>query len=76
MPWGFLRLFGIRKGIIMSTDSVPNQRLSADFWKFWFGQTISNLGSSITLFVLPLLVFKLTGSALDLGISTGSTASG
>jgi MFS family permease len=57
----------------MSTDNVPNQRLSADFWKFWFGQTISNLGSSITLFVLPLLVFKLTGSALDLGISTATT---
>jgi MFS family permease len=57
----------------MSTDSVPNQRLGADFWKFWFGQTISNLGSSITLFVLPLLVFKLTGSALNLGISTATT---
>lgn len=44
-------------------------RLGADFWKFWFGQTISNLGSSITNFALPLLVYKLTGSALNLGLA-------
>jgi MFS family permease len=50
----------------------PRRRLSADFWKFWSGQTISNLGSSITLFALPLLVYKLTGSALNLGISTAA----
>jgi hypothetical protein len=50
----------------------PKHRLSADFWKFWVGQTISNLGSSITLFALPLLVYKLTGSALNLGISTAA----
>ncbi len=59
------------------TDSVaetaqPRGRLSGDFWKFWTGQTISNLGSSITLFALPLLVYKLTGSALNLGISTAA----
>lgn len=42
--------------------------LSFDFWKFWGGQTASNLGSSFTLFALPLLVFKLTGSALNLGL--------
>lgn len=40
-----------------------------DFWKFWIGETISNLGSSFTQFALPLLVFKLTGSALNLGIA-------
>jgi MFS family permease len=43
--------------------------LSLDFWKFWAGQTVSSLGSSITLFVLPLLIFKLTGSALGLAIA-------
>ena len=32
------------------------------------GQTISNVGSSFTLFVLPLLVYKLTGSALNLAL--------
>ncbi len=32
-----------------------------------------NLGSSITVFALPLLVYTLTGSALDLGIATAAT---
>ena len=54
------------------TSSAPKQRLSVDFWKFWTGQTLSNLGSSITMFALPLLVFKLTGSALNLGITTAA----
>jgi MFS family permease len=44
--------------------------LSGDFGRFWLGQTISNLGSSFTFFALPLLVFKLTGSPLNLGIAT------
>ena len=44
--------------------------LSGDFWKFWTGQTISNLGSSFTFFALPLLVYKLTGSAVNLAITT------
>jgi MFS family permease len=57
----------------MTISPTLTHRLTADFWKFWAGQTISNLGSSITLFALPLLVFKLTSSALDLGISTATT---
>src|SRR5215211_3656619 len=51
---------------------APTQHLSADFWKFWVGQTISNLGSSFTAFALPLLIFKLTGSALNLAIATAT----
>lgn len=43
--------------------------MRSDFWKFWVGETISNFGNSITLFALPLLVFKLTGSAVSLGIA-------
>jgi MFS family permease len=50
------------------TPAAP--RLSTDFWKFWTGQTISNLGSTVTIFVLPLLIYRLTGSALNLGIAT------
>jgi MFS family permease len=46
--------------------------LTGDFGRFWLGQTISNLGSSFTLFALPLLVFKLTGSPLNLGVTTAS----
>ena len=48
-------------------------RLNSDFWKYWTGQTISNLGSSITLFALPLLVYKITGSALNLGVASAAT---
>jgi MFS family permease len=51
--------------------SARRQRI--DFWTYWSGQTISNLGSSFTLFALPLLVYKLTGSALNLGITTAAT---
>ncbi len=56
----------------MSTAKTSPRRLNSDFWKYWTGQTISNLGSSITLFALPLLVYKLTGSALNLGISSAA----
>jgi MFS family permease len=42
---------------------------SRDFNRFWLGQTISALGNSFTLFALPLLVFKLTGSAMSLGVT-------
>ena len=49
------------------------QKLSRDFWKFWLGQTISNLGGSFTGFALPLIVFKLTGSALNLAISSAAS---
>ena len=51
---------------------MPRQRLSGDFWKFWTGQTISNLGSSFTFLALPLLVFQLTGSAVNLAITTAA----
>lgn len=53
--------------------SARLDRPSLDFWKFWAGETTSNLGSSFTEFALPLLVFKLTGSALNLGIATAAT---
>jgi MFS family permease len=43
--------------------------LGTEFWKFWTGQTVSNIGSWFTYFALPLLVFKLTGSALNLALT-------
>jgi MFS family permease len=55
-----------------NSTSKQASRLNSDFWKYWTGQTISNLGSSITLFALPLLVYKLTGSALNLGITAAA----
>ncbi|MDQ3894305.1 MAG: MFS transporter [Actinomycetota bacterium] len=45
---------------------------AGDFRKFWAGQTISNLGSSLTVFALPLLVFKLTGSPVNLAATTAA----
>lgn len=52
--------------------AASQRRLGGDFWKFWAGQTVSNLGGSFTLFALPLLVYQLTGSALSLGVATAA----
>lgn len=53
-------------------SSVSPKKLSCDFWTFFTGQTLSNLGSSFTNFALPLIVFKLTGSALNLAITSAA----
>lgn len=45
---------------------------STDFRRFWIGQVISQLGSSFTLFALPLLVYRLTRSPVNLGITTAA----
>jgi MFS family permease len=47
--------------------------VNRDFVKFWIGQTISNLGSSFTQWAVPLLVFQLTHSAVNLGIAVAAT---
>jgi MFS family permease len=59
-------------GMTTGTEGRRGWLLSGDFGRFWLGQTISNLGSSFTLFALPLLVFKLTGSPLNLGVATAT----
>ena len=51
---------------------APAHKLSPDFWKLWIGQAISALGSSFTGFALPLLVYNLTGSALNLAYATAA----
>jgi MFS family permease len=55
------------------TIAVQRTGLTLDFWKFWTGQTISNLGSAFTQWAVPLLVFKLTRSPVNLGIATAAT---
>jgi MFS family permease len=50
----------------------PAEGAGSDFWIFWAGQTVSNFGNAITLLVIPLLIFKLTGSALNLAIGTAA----
>jgi MFS family permease len=47
--------------------------VSRDFWKFWTAQTVSNLGSSFTQFAFPLLVYRLTGDPVSLGVATAAT---
>lgn len=55
------------------SSSVVKSYFQSDFWKFWMGQTISTLGSSFTSFALPLLIFKLTGSSLNLALTVVAT---
>jgi MFS family permease len=50
----------------------PRQQLGRDFWLYFSGQLVSQIGSSFTLFALPLLVFKLTGSATNLALTTAA----
>ncbi len=58
----------------MASPSRPGpHRLGRDFWLYFTGQSVSQLGSSFTTFALPLLVFRLTHSATDLAISTVAT---
>jgi len=55
------------------THTVASTRvIRSDFWKFWTGQTISSLGSSFTGFALPLLVFKLTNSPVNLALTVAT----
>ena len=58
--------------IAQNTPAVPVRR-AGDFWIFWTSQTISQIGSVLTMTALPLLVFKLSGSALDLGLVSAAT---
>lgn len=43
--------------------------MNRDFRLFWAGETVSAFGSSFTQFAIPLLVFKLTGSAVYLAVT-------
>ncbi|HZT97984.1 MAG TPA: MFS transporter [Chloroflexota bacterium] len=51
------------------TEPGGRRRLSSDFWKFWTGQVISQLGTSFTAFAVPLLIYHLTHSAMNLAIT-------
>ena len=48
-------------------------RFSRDFKLYFASQVVSQLGTSFTYFALPLLVFKLTGSATNLALTTVAT---
>jgi len=53
-----------------SRTSQESQQFNSQFWFFLSGETVSRFGSSVTLFALPLLVFQLTRSPLNLSIAT------
>ena len=55
------------------TTVIVPARKTGDFWIFWTGQTISRIGSTLTNFALPLLIFNLTGSALNVGLTMAAT---
>jgi MFS family permease len=59
--------------VSIRSSSVTESRTRNDFWKFWTGQTVSALGSSFTRFALPLLIFDLTGSSLNLALTVTAT---
>ena len=48
---------------------MPRSGLGRDFWIYFVGQTVSQLGTSFTQFAFPLIVFKLTHSATNLALS-------
>jgi MFS family permease len=46
-------------------------RQNHDFTVLWVGQTVSELGTRVSMFAFPLATFALTGSALLAGIAGG-----
>ncbi|WP_300610762.1 MFS transporter [Trebonia sp.] len=56
----------------MTPPARRRRTLGRDFWLYFSGQLISQVGSSFTLFALPLLVFKLTHSATNLALTTAA----
>lgn len=55
----------------MTTPSVraPSVFRSPAFTRFYIGQALSYVGDGLRTLAIPLLVFKLTGSALSLGVT-------
>jgi MFS family permease len=55
---------------ILARRWAGRSKLPADFWRLWTGQTISQMGSSFTQFAIPLIVYDLTHSSVNLALST------
>jgi len=55
----------------MATTSARAESVfrSPAFTRFYFGQALSYVGDGLRTLAIPLLVFKLTGSALSLGVT-------
>jgi MFS family permease len=50
---------------VTSYRALANNR---DFTVLWIGQTVSELGTRVSMFVFPLLTFAITGSVLVAGL--------
>jgi MFS family permease len=48
----------------MTDAPVRRMRDDPDFRRYWWARTLSSVGSVVTLVALPVLIFRLTGSAL------------
>jgi len=48
--------------------AAPPLRRNRDFMLLWSGQTLSALGSQVSLVAYPLLVLALTGSPAKAGV--------
>lgn len=48
-------------------DTTP-LRVSADYRRLWFGLSISNIGTQVTIVAVGLQVYALTGSTLAVGV--------
>lgn len=44
------------------------ERLGTNFWKLWSGYTVSTLGTYLSLIVINLFIYQVTGSALLVGV--------
>ena len=56
------------KEISAHDPSVKEVFKNGDYFKLWIAQFISNVGTNISLLVLPLFIFQYTGSTYWLGI--------
>ncbi|MGW2093442.1 MFS transporter [Promicromonospora sukumoe] len=49
------------------TDTTP-LKVSADYRRLWFGLSVSNIGTQVTIVAVGLQVYALTGSTLAVGV--------
>lgn len=57
-----------------ATPAPPSLWRDPTFVLFWFARAVSLVGTALTTVVLPLLLFRLTGSALQTGLLTALNA--
>lgn len=58
------------------TGSSPPLRRNRDFATLWSGQAVSELGSSMSVLVFPLIGYAITGSAALAGLATAAALLG